>query len=140
MSRLLFEGFNANILTVDSGIDVAAIKDGKTYLFQVKTRHWNARNTVRIFVEVDALNRYKDENALFVLIARDRETERVDAVIIGIDKLFEVREKSRIRSNQKGNDSLLLIFTRRADGGVTLNNGGRVDEYTNIWNRVGEMK
>ncbi|MBI2355705.1 MAG: hypothetical protein HYV13_00680 [Candidatus Doudnabacteria bacterium] len=41
MSELLFRGFNANILPVDYGVDIAAIKEARTYLIQVKTKHWN---------------------------------------------------------------------------------------------------
>lgn len=36
-SRLILLGFNASILPVEEGVDVIAVKGGKTFYFQVKT-------------------------------------------------------------------------------------------------------
>src|ERR1700712_3773853 len=43
-SELLFRGYNASIMSVDTGMDITATKDGKLFSIQVKTSNINQYN------------------------------------------------------------------------------------------------
>ncbi len=44
-SEMLFRGFNASIMSVDTGLDIIATKDNKLFGVQVKTSNLNKYNT-----------------------------------------------------------------------------------------------
>ena len=48
VSELIFRGYNANIISVDDGIDIVATKNDKLFNIQVKTSNENSRQLAKI--------------------------------------------------------------------------------------------
>ena len=67
-SELLFNKFNANILSVDSGVDIAAIKGGETFLFQVKTGYWNKRRQINVNLEKRKIKQLIENPNMFLIV------------------------------------------------------------------------
>ena len=51
MSELLFQGYNANIMSVDEGIDIVASKQNIFYYLQVKTTNLSERLTANVSIK-----------------------------------------------------------------------------------------
>ena len=136
MSELLFRGYNASLLSVDAGIDIAALKDGRTYLIQVKTKHWSKRSQFLVNLELGALNRYVESNAFLVLVGRDRATKLNDYIILPIKVLDDTSKGLRLKVNKKGKDFFNFIFRKRKDGEITLGKYGPITKYKNAWGLI----
>jgi Holliday junction resolvase len=129
-SELLFRDYNANILTVDSGVDIAAIKDGKTYLFQVKTKHWNKRRQIYVDLEIRKLEQFIAKNQMFfVVVGRHGNDPINDYLIFPIKDLQKYSKKLAIKINKKGNGVVRFVFTRLLNGRITLNGCGDVSLF-----------
>lgn len=138
-SELLFRDFNANILTVDSGVDIAAIKDGRTYLFQVKTCHWNKNGQIYVNLELQKIKEFIQKNNLFfIVVGRKRdESNSNEYLIFPIEKIREFSEKQTAKPNKRGRDAVKLLFTKRKqDGNITLNACGDITEFRGAWNLI----
>lgn len=137
MSELLFRGYNANFLTVDAGIDIVAIKDKRTYLIQVKTKHWNKKNQFVVILEIDALERYNQENIFFVIVGRDKEILTNEFIIIPVDIFYELKEKMKIKKSQREKPAIRFIFRKRkTDGKITLNKYGEIEKFRTAWHLI----
>lgn len=71
VSELLFRGFNANIMTVDDGVDICATKekDGKFFLIQVKTTSCND-DTFLVNIDKNSYSRYNVSNMYYIVVVR----------------------------------------------------------------------
>lgn len=137
LSELLFRGFNANILLVDAGVDIAAIKKKKTFLIQVKTKHWNKDNKFLVVLELDTLRRYKKANVFIILVGRDRKTKMNDFIILPARVLFKSSLKRGPSKSQRGKQAYKFWFRKRTrDEGVQLVGYGDVSKYINAWHLI----
>jgi len=74
VSEMLFRGFNASIMSVDTGIDIVAIKDGHLYLVQVKT----ARKSKQIYfyydIRMKPFERFSSKDIFYIFVMRDNDS------------------------------------------------------------------
>lgn len=70
ISELLFRGFNASIMPVDTGIDVVASKDGKYFHIQVKTSNVNKNKKYQFSISRDSFKANVSSSTFYVLIMR----------------------------------------------------------------------
>lgn len=70
ISELLFNGFNANIMTVDEGIDVVASKGDKFFYFQVKTTHIKDDKLNIPSIKFTRFNQYEKLNTFYIIVLR----------------------------------------------------------------------
>ena len=71
LAELLFRGYEANIMSVDDGIDIVASKDGKIYFVQVKTTYLD-NDHVSVSIPVQSFDRVKAHDVrYFIVIRRD---------------------------------------------------------------------
>jgi hypothetical protein len=70
-SELLFRGFNASIMSVDVGIDIAAVKENKFFGIQIKTAHKNRFNTYAFHIRSLAFERHNQGNIFYVFVLRE---------------------------------------------------------------------
>lgn len=70
-SELLFRGFNASIMSVDVGIDLAAVKDNKFFGIQVKTAHKNKFDTYNFHIRSTSFERHNQGNIFYIFVLRD---------------------------------------------------------------------
>lgn len=71
VSELLFRGFNANMMTVDDGVDITAAKekDGKFFLIQVKTTTLKG-DSFHVNIDKNSYSRYNVANMYYVIVVR----------------------------------------------------------------------
>lgn len=136
-SELLFHGFNASLPTVDTGVDIVALKNGRTYLIQVKTKHWNKRRSFPVVLEIEALKRYTDSKTFVVVVVRDREMETNEFIVLPIHILTDVAKQLRVRKNQRGKPSVRFTFRKlKKKDQISLNRYGSVSQFRNAWNLI----
>ena len=70
-SELLFRGFNASIMSVDVGIDIAAVKENKFFGIQIKTAHKNRFNTHAFHIRSSAFERHNQGNIFYIFVLRE---------------------------------------------------------------------
>lgn len=68
-SELLFRGYNVSRMSVDDGVDIVAIKNGKTYYIQVKTVQVKAV-TFGVKVNEKSFERYNSNDCYYIIVAR----------------------------------------------------------------------
>lgn len=67
-SELLFRGFNASIMGVDTGLDIVATKDNQLFGIQVKTSNLNKFNTYVFSVRKVSFERHSSHGVFYVFI------------------------------------------------------------------------
>lgn len=70
-SELLFRGFNASIMSVDVGIDIAAVKENKFFGIQVKSAHKNRFDTYAFHVRSSSFERHNQGNIFYIFVLRE---------------------------------------------------------------------
>lgn len=74
-SELLFRGYNASIMSVDTGIDVAAVKDNKFFGIQVKTSNSNKFDVYNFHIRKVSFERHNQGNIFYTFVLRQRENK-----------------------------------------------------------------
>lgn len=70
MSELLFQGYNANIMTVDEGIDIVASKQNIFYYLQVKTTNLTDRHTASVSIKKSNFDRGLSSQLRYFVVVR----------------------------------------------------------------------
>jgi len=127
-SELLFRGFNASIMSVDTGIDIVAIKDNKRFEIQVKTANLNSYNTYVFDVRRTSFERFNSSNIFYVCVLRDEN--KTDFVIFPYLVLEQKLHERAILKINKGNSYRMTL--KFADNKLYL--GRREHEVTYFLN------
>jgi hypothetical protein len=69
LSALLFEGYNASIMTVDDGIDIVASKETKYFHIQVKAAT-EKNNSFQFTIQKSSFNRHNNNKTFYILLCR----------------------------------------------------------------------
>jgi len=72
-SELLFRGYNASIMSVDVGMDIAATKDNKLFSIQIKTANLNKYNTYNFDVRKISFERHQSGNVFYIFILKGEQ-------------------------------------------------------------------
>lgn len=70
MSELLFQGYNANIMSVDEGIDIVASKQNIFYYLQVKTTNLTERLTANVSIKRSNFDRGLSSQLRYFVVVR----------------------------------------------------------------------
>lgn len=70
LSELLFRGYQANVMSVDDGIDIVASKDNKIYFIQVKTTYME-NNKISIQLPISSFDRVKAHDVRYFFVIRE---------------------------------------------------------------------
>ncbi|OPX89009.1 MAG: hypothetical protein A4E52_01125 [Pelotomaculum sp. PtaB.Bin013] len=137
VSELLFRGFNANILAVDYGADVIALKNNKVYQVQVKTRTLSSRNKVLYQFRKDTFDELNQQGYYVVLVIRDEEgindyiimPGNTVSIFIAKGWVEDYKDIWRmwigLRESEEGKK---VVFMRRISNTIT--------EYLNNWDLI----
>jgi len=71
-SELLFRGYNASIMSVDSGMDIIATKNNKLFSIQVKTANANSYDTYNFDVRKISFEKDYAGNTFYVFILKGK--------------------------------------------------------------------
>lgn len=70
MSELLFNGYNANTMTVDEGIDIVASKHNLYYYIQVKTTNLSAGHNAHVQIKRSSFDRGMSHQVRYFVVVR----------------------------------------------------------------------
>jgi hypothetical protein len=70
LGELLFNGYNANVMAVDEGIDIYATKNNFIFFIQVKTTFLNDKKTVSFNIRKNAFKRTEPSQVRYILVIR----------------------------------------------------------------------
>ena len=70
LSELLFNGYNANVMSVDEGIDLVASKNNIFYFIQVKTTNLSANRTAHFGIKKSAFDRGIASQIRYIVVVR----------------------------------------------------------------------
>lgn len=93
MSELLFQGYNANIMTVDEGIDIVASKQNVFYYLQVKTTNLTERLTANVNIKKSSFDRGLASQLRYFVVVRCGSGET---------RYFKFSEEDIIRYSSQG--------------------------------------
>lgn len=93
MSELLFQGYNANIMTVDEGIDIVASKQNVFYYLQVKTTNLSDRLTANVNIKKSSFDRGLSSQLRYYVVVRCGQGET---------RYFKFSEEDIIRYSSQG--------------------------------------
>ena len=73
-SELLFREYNVSRMSVDDGVDIVAIKNGKTFYIQVKTTQVTSNN-FSVMIGSRSFDRYSSNDCYYIVVARAKENK-----------------------------------------------------------------
>ena len=128
-SELLFRGFNASIMSVDTGLDIAATKDNRLYGIQVKTARLNKFNTYVFDVRKVSFKRHDSGTTYYIFVLySEKKTNFLILPHFEVEKklheraILEVGHASRYRVNIKIRNGSVFLGTLEHEMNYFLNN------------------
>lgn len=132
-SELLFRGYNASIMSVDSGMDIIATKNNKLFSIQVKTAHLNSYKTYVFNVRKVSFEKDYSGSVYYVFVLRSESTVRyIILPILEMEK--KVYEKAILELKTRG---LYRVSFRESEGKIFLGNKEHeISYYMNNWSVI----
>jgi Holliday junction resolvase len=130
ISELLYQGYNATRMTMDTGIDIFATKGEKTFYIQVKSLAYKSTNA-EIKISVDSFSKNNGGAYYYVIVITDNEEQSRDVVILPsaeIERLLNMNIKSVTTKE-------IRLKVKKTEGKILINNQ---DEsfFWNNWERI----
>lgn len=98
IAELLFRGYNAQILPVDEGLDVFAVRNKTLYLIQVKHTEYNKPSESGLIqLTVSSLEKNRGVNVFYLLVLSRKEPSQRDFLILPFFKVDELIKNGTIK-------------------------------------------
>jgi hypothetical protein len=130
MSELLFWGYNSSVMTVDSGIDVIASKNGKYFHIQVKTSAEQDGGRFGFTIKNSSFQQHHDSSMFYVFVLRRNLTNIF--VIIPSSHIQMWAAAGKITSGT----NLSITITVDPNGKRYSLNGINIDMYVGDFGRI----
>ena len=126
-SELLFREYNVSRMSVDDGVDIVAIKNGKTFYIQVKTAQVTSKN-FSVTIGSKSFQRYSSNDCYYIIVARAKEN---------IYLIFTADDIKRMISNDaiSRSENKISISFSQSDGHVFIKSE-KVDYSLNSFERI----
>lgn len=126
-SELLFREYNVSRMSVDDGVDVVAIKNGKTFYIQVKTAQIVSKS-FNVTIKTKSFQRYSANDCYYIVVARSLKN---------MFFIFTSDDIKRMITNGDINcgDRQISIQFSQSDGDVYVKNE-RVNYALNTFDRI----
>lgn len=126
-SELLFREYNVSRMSVDDGVDIIAIKNGKTFYIQVKTAQVTSKN-FSVSIGNRSFQRYSSNDCYYIIVARAKENKYL---------IFTADDIKRMISNDaiSKSDNKISISFSQSDGHVYVKSE-KVDYALNSFERI----
>lgn len=108
-SELLFRGFNASIMSVDVGIDIAAVKENKFFSIQVKAAHKNRFNAYAFHIRSSSFERHNQGNVFYIFVLRKKEENRF-LILLSSEVERKIKEGAVFSVNKRTGYALNIKF------------------------------
>ena len=137
-SRMLFSGYNVSIMAVDTGADLIATKDGRTFYIQVKTANPSG-NRYRFNIKVGSFEKHASGSVFYIFVIRHGDSPDVkqceDFLILPYTKIQEYIDRKLIKYILK--DTMLDVTIMKEGNGFSLGRkGNEVKFYMNNWSLI----
>jgi len=99
VAELLYRGFNANRLPVDTGIDIIALKGNKAFNIQVKNISFKEGKPGNVAITVSAYERHRASDVYYIFVL-NREHDR-HFLILPFHKIDELIDNRVIQSKDR---------------------------------------
>jgi hypothetical protein len=107
VAELMYRGYNASLLPVDLGVDVIAIKDSKTFYFQVKNISFDKVSSRTIPITTSSFSKNQSSNMFYVFVLQ--RGQRKDVLFLPYQKMHELISKKLILFVSESKDFSLCI-------------------------------
>lgn len=128
-SELLFRGFNASTMSVDTGLDIVATKENRLYGIQVKTARLNKFNTYVFDVRKVSFERHNSGSTFYIFVLySEKKTNFLILPYFEVEKkvhekaVLEVGHGLRYRINIKLRNNSVYLGTLDHEMNYFLNN------------------
>lgn len=132
-SELLFRGYNVSRMSVDDGVDIVAIKNGKTYYIQVKTVLVKSKN-FGVKISEKSFERYCSNDCYYIVVARTSTKEGVpfnQYIVLTADNIRYLHGSGDIKSS----NGVVNIGFSQNDGHIFIKDF-KVDQMLNCFERI----
>lgn len=135
ISELLLRNFNANLLPIDSGIDIFATRGDSVYNIQVK-HIWFQNKSGSSDITISSFERNQAGNVFYIFVLRTKE--KTDFLILPYYKVAEFLDRGIIyKQNEEAKK--YNVNVREANGKIYINeisDRAEVTSYLNRWNSL----
>ena len=131
LSELLFRGYNAALMSVDTGIDILATRENETFNIQVTTRNISKRHDAFHFnIRIASFERHSAGRTFYIFLLR--ENHELDFLILPLHEVEKVIEQDFVHVVGKG--KLYRLTIRRRQNKIYLGRKeNEVSYYLNHW-------
>jgi len=131
-SELLFRGFNAQPVVVDTGVDIICWKNQKRFEIQVKSRVQSERSGFSFRLRKKSYERFNASNNFYVFVLRMKDQTNMFVVLPAI-YINQLISQGKIKFNEK--HRVYSITIRLYENGlVGLNNKQNdISYFVNNW-------
>ena len=138
VAELMFRGFNSSLLQVDLGVDVIAIKDNKTFYFQVKSVSFDKISSRTIKITASSFSRTAASN-MFYMFVLQRGLKR-NILILPYQRIHELIKKELIAVPEEGKEFPISISVKNEIVNIYLpSDKSKVEDvssYLNDWDVI----
>lgn len=126
-SEFLFREYNVSRMSVDDGVDIVAIKNGKTFYIQVKTTQVTS-SSFSVTIGSKSFQRYSSNDCYYIIVARAKENKYL---------IFTADDIKRMISNEaiSKSDNKISVSFSQSDGHLYIKNE-KVDYALNSFERI----
>jgi len=127
-SELLFRGYNASIMSVDIGMDIAATKDNKLFSIQVKTANLNKYNTYNFDVRKLSFERHQSGNVFYIFVLKGEVNHFLVLPYYEVERkvsekaILEINSNKTYRINISIREDKIYLGSQKHEMGYFLNN------------------
>lgn len=133
VSELLFQGYNASILSVDEGLDIVATRKGKLFNIQAKTSNENRFNRHVSDITVSSFEKHRASNTFYVFVLKGKKDTKFlvfpyNEIQKFIDQraILPVNKKTRYRVNISVREGKMYLGNQQNE----------VSYYLGKWNLI----
>ena len=134
LSELMFRGYNAALMSVDTGVDILATKDNDVFKIQVKTRNISKYNSFDFNIRIVSFERHNTGSTFYIFLLR--ENSKLDYLILPLHELEKSIEQDFV--NVVGRGKLYRVRITKRDDKIYL--GRKENEMTYYLNRWETIK
>jgi len=131
VSELLFKGFNANIMSVDDGIDIVATRNNKLYNIQVKTANEKYGKYVSD-MSINSYQKHNSSNTFYIFVLRGKETNFLIIPYVEAQKNIDQKNILVINKSKRYRTNIIIRSEKIYLGKLTND----VTYFKNNWNLI----
>jgi|GEM_PF-3593475 len=139
VAELLFKSYNAQILPVDEGLDIMAVKNRELYFIQVKhSSYQKPTESSNIKITISSLFKHQQNNVYYVILLARKEPSQRDFLILPYFKINELlNKKVLVQETEAKQISFKILHTTEKNAFVNeISEKSDVSNYLNAWDEL----